>query len=213
MSSKQQILDAALRHMAARGADSASLRQIAEDVGIRKPSIMYHFASKDALRAAVLEDILARWSEVIPRLILATAANGLERFEALTRELVRFFSEDPNRARLVFREMMDRPEAMSAYVESYVQPWIKVISQHLGTGKSDGDVDPNVDSEAFVWVIVNAVIGNIALASALGASAMTDNQVKSTNARLTDELIRMARASLFNAHSNRILDPQEPSHA
>ena len=128
--------------MAARGADATSLRVIADEVGIRKPSIMYHFESKNALRKAVLEELLTRWSEVIPRLIVATAQNGLARFEALTRELIDFFSEDPDRARLIFREMMDRPTEMQTYLTSYVRPWIKVMYSATNAPSQVGGGDP-----------------------------------------------------------------------
>jgi TetR/AcrR family transcriptional regulator len=184
--------------MAARGADATSLRVIADEVGIRKPSIMYHFESKNALRKAVLEELLTRWSEVIPRLIVATAQNGLARFEALTRELIDFFSEDPDRARLIFREMMDRPTEMQTYLTSYVRPWIKVITEQIQTSSRDGDIDPNIDPDAFVWVMINAVIGNIALSSAFGEATLTNEQIRANNNRLTNELVRMARSSLFH---------------
>ena len=204
MSARQEILNAALRHMAARGADAASLRSIAEDVGIRKPSIMYHFASKDALRQAVLEELLGRWNDVIPRLILATTQDGVGRFEALTRELIDFFSEDPDRARLLFRELMDRPDEMQNYLQSYVRPWINVIAQQINSGIPIRDVNPEIDAEAFVWVMVNSVIGTIALSSRLGETALSDDRVKNANARLTTELVRMARSSLF--HPQHLVD-------
>ena len=198
MSAREQILRVALKQMAARGADATSLRVIADEVGIRKPSIMYHFENKNALRQAVLEELLTRWSEVIPKLIVATAQDGLARFEALTRELIDFFSEDPDRARLIFREMMDRPVEMQSYLTSYVRPWIKVITEQIQASSREGDINPNIDSDAFVWVMINAVIGNIALSSAFGDATLTHEQVRTNNNRLTRELVRMAKSSLFH---------------
>ena len=98
MSARDQILESATRLMAARGFEAMSLQAIADEVGIRKPSILYHFASKDALRGAVLDRLLAHWGVVLPRLLMASARDGAGRFEALMGELVAFFAADADRA-------------------------------------------------------------------------------------------------------------------
>ena len=82
----QQILAHATRLFAARGFVGASLRDIAIAVGIRKPSLLYHFNSKDELRRGVLENMLSHWNEVVPRLLKA-ATSGPEQFEAVATEM------------------------------------------------------------------------------------------------------------------------------
>ena len=86
----QQILAHATRLFAARGFVGASLRDIAKAVGIRKPSLLYHFNSKDELRRGVLEKMLAHWNEVVPRLLKA-ATSGHEQFQAVATETLEFF--------------------------------------------------------------------------------------------------------------------------
>lgn len=49
------LLEAAARHFAASGFESASMRDIARDAGMLAGSIYYHFSSKDELIAAVYE--------------------------------------------------------------------------------------------------------------------------------------------------------------
>ena len=86
MDAREQTLDAATRLFAAQGYGGTSLSAIADAVGIRKASLLYHFPSKDALHRAVLDQILEHWSQVLPRLLEAAA--GDDRFDALLHEVV-----------------------------------------------------------------------------------------------------------------------------
>jgi TetR/AcrR family transcriptional regulator len=209
VNARHEILKAALRQMAARGADSTSLQAIADEVGIKKPSILYHFDSKEGLRKAVVTEILVRWNEVLPRLFLTTVNDATGRFQSLAHELVSFFSEDPNRAKLIFRELLDRPKEMRAYLQEYVRPWIKMIASEVEKGRAAGRINAGIDPEAFVWVLINSVIANIAAASSISGA---DNVGDSENnvGRLMEEVLRTARASLFS-FTNTEDKPHKPS--
>lgn len=53
---RRQILDAAARLLRHRGYEAATVRAIATEVGIKAASIYHHFASKDAVVAAVVDE-------------------------------------------------------------------------------------------------------------------------------------------------------------
>lgn len=202
----QQILDHATRLFAARGFFGASLRDIARAVGIRKPSLLYHFPSKDELRRGVLEQMLAHWNEVVPKLLRA-ATSGQEQFEAVARETVEFFLADPDRARLLLREMLDRPEQMLPLVEAHVQPWSRIVCDYIRKGQQQGRVHPDVDPEAYVANMINLVVCGVAMqdtVAALAPGAETDK--KAAARRQVLELLRVARSSLF-------IDPENPDAA
>jgi len=183
--------------MAARGMDATSLQSIADDVGIRKPSILYHFPSKDALRQSVLEELLSRWNEVLPRLFMATTRDGVARFDAVMQELVGFFAEDPDRARLLMREQMDRPEELRAYLKEYVRPWMDVVADTIKKGQAAGNTRQDVDPQAYVLNIVHATIAIMATAGDTSVIVPPQTEGGSTLQRCARELIRMCRAGLF----------------
>src|SRR5262249_26834092 len=55
---KEEILEVATSLFAERGYDGTSMNDVAERVGMRKASLFYHFATKDALYEAVLDRLI-----------------------------------------------------------------------------------------------------------------------------------------------------------
>ncbi|MFK7991734.1 MAG: TetR/AcrR family transcriptional regulator [Sandaracinaceae bacterium] len=191
MDVRSNILDVATRRFAANGVDGTSLSAIAGDVGVRKPSLLYHFPSKDALHQAVLDGVLSRWNEVLPRLL--EAASGDDRFDALLDETVAFFLDDPDRARLVLREILDRPDAMRDRLAAAVQPWIRVIAGYVERAQAHGEVRGDVDPRAYVVHVIHMIVGGIAIADTLGVVLGGEDERQ----RLVTELKRLARVGLF----------------
>jgi AcrR family transcriptional regulator len=207
-----QIVEQATRLFAAHGFVGASLRDIAKAVGIRKPSLLYHFPSKDELRRRVLEQMLEHWNEAVPR-ILRAATSGSEQFDAIATETVQFFSVDPDRARLLLRELLDRPEEMAPLIELHVQPWATIVCDYIRKGQEQGRVHPEVDPEAYIVGVISLVLGTVALHASFGdllphhVAGVTNPDDESSDegrertstmsARLIDETLRAAKAALF----------------
>jgi AcrR family transcriptional regulator len=70
---RQRILDVALELFAEQGYEKTSLREIAERLDVTKAALYYHFASKEALLAGIVDslvepaDELVAWSQTQPR--------------------------------------------------------------------------------------------------------------------------------------------------
>lgn len=58
---KQEILEASLELFSVQGFEATSISQIAEAVGIRKASLYSHFASKQAILDALVEEVLEQY--------------------------------------------------------------------------------------------------------------------------------------------------------
>jgi AcrR family transcriptional regulator len=168
--------------------------------------VLHHFPSKEDLRRAVLEGILEHWRQVLPRLLLAATASH-DRFDAVFGELHRFFATDPDRARLVARELFDRPGDVKKMLRGAVRPWLGAIAAYIKEGQAHGRHWEDVDPEAYVVHILQLVVCATAAANVCraaidgegdGASAHgAARSTRETRVRYDKELARIARASLF----------------
>lgn len=191
----QRILEQATRLFAAHGFAGVSLADISRSVGIRKPSLLYHFQSKDTLRQAVLEQLLAHWNDVLPKL-LAAATSGSEQFDAVFAETVAFFVDDPDRARLILRELLDRPEQMQPLIETHVRPWATIVADYIKRGQEQGRLHFDAEPRAYVAHMTILILGSVATFECL--TALTpEGDAEVERERHIAELLRIAKTSLF----------------
>ncbi len=166
---------------------------MAEAVGIRKPSLLYHFSSKDVLRQAVLDEVLTHFKDELPKL-LAAARTGKDRFASGVGALIAFFQADPSRARIIVREMLDHPDLVRNLLQEHIRPWTGIVVDYIRMGQEAGQIRRDVDPESYVTELVSLVIGTVAFGdvarSMLPGEGVLSDQIT--------ELVRLARAALFN---------------
>jgi AcrR family transcriptional regulator len=191
----EQIRTAATQLFATLGYEGTSLQAIAERVGVTKQTLLYHYPSKDALRRAVLEQVFAHWRERLPQMLEAVTS-GHGRFEALTRELLRFFETDANRARLLARELLDNPDEMRRLLVDNLKPWVLLVAQYIREGQKTGIIHSDLDPEAYVLNVIMLVLSNATVRS-LAESVLGSEARSDAGARQMGELLRLTRTALF----------------
>ena len=139
---RRAILDAATELFADRGFDGVSVQEIADRAGTHKTTVLYHFATKDALHDAVLEEGLGRITDTMQEFLAGEFRR--ERVAYLLDQIHGFFAEHLALARLLQRELLD-PAATDAYMRYFVEPIYLPALAGFKRAMAEGtirDIDP-----------------------------------------------------------------------
>ncbi len=101
--SRRALVVAAREVFATEGFAGATLDAIARRLDIRKPSLLHHFPSKDALYAEAVATLLEELSVVFASAL--GPAPFPERLDALSEALTRYLAKCPEAAALLLREL------------------------------------------------------------------------------------------------------------
>src|SRR5216683_8130227 len=154
LTTRASILDAAIAEFAERGFEGASIRAIADRLGLQHPLITYHYRSKDILwRAAAehaFEQIRAGWDSSAPENSdLPPLARLREEYATLFRYTVAF----PEFHRFMRQEAFSNNPRLKWAAETVLAPLLgRLIPQIVAAQKAG--LLPAVDPILFHYMMV-----------------------------------------------------------
>ena len=158
------ILDAAEALFAERGFEATRLEDVAERVGIRRASIVYHFRDKRDLYDAVLASVFGDFRDR-----LAAALGGdrpwPERAEAAIAAWVDYVGARPSLARLLLREVANATPGAPPALLAHLGPFFELIERV--TAPLRGAPAPAIDPVHLASTIAGATVFFVAAMPAL----------------------------------------------
>lgn len=157
---RERIIDAALALFGAHGVAATSVQTVAAQAGMSKQALLHHFPSKELLRLGVYERISARLRDTLPSAAAELVSRSHDRYRALIEVSLAGFEANPELARFLVFELLERPDDVLAWLRSEGAPWLGlvrgVVDQH--EPQRDGDTEAHVAVLGTMMLMQSALV-------------------------------------------------------
>jgi AcrR family transcriptional regulator len=157
----ERILDVAEEVFADRGFEGATLRDVANRVGVRIPSLYNHFDSKESLYAAVLERGIGPLLQSLAESAVDRGSRGQP--EDIVRQTLELLAQRPNLPRLVLHETLGGGRHLRQMLHSWLGPLLAQANQLVAEGPAATRWNPD-QLPYLVLAMYNIVVGYFAMA-------------------------------------------------
>jgi len=161
-STRDLILDTALKAFAEKGFDGASTRSIANQAGVNQGLIPYYFGSKQALWREAVDRAFARLDDAMGNLDLRDGESPVAPIDKdaaaiVIRRYVDFVAAHPEFVCLMNEEGKRAGPRMEWLAERHVRPWLKGLEGLLSRVGQSSDRVSHVNPIHFSYIFLGAV--------------------------------------------------------
>ena len=181
MDTAQQILDTAEGLIQKRGFFGFSFQDIAEEIGIKKASIYYHFPAKAELGRAVIDRYRQRMRETTDAI---EQDGGIDHWQALTLYLepILTLGRIPDQACLcgvLGGEYLGLPEEMQEEISGFFSEHHRFLAGLLEKGREAGAFQFGGSAGGCAKLLFGAIEGGLLIKRTTGDTAYLDDIVNS----------------------------------
>ncbi|HUO70192.1 MAG TPA: helix-turn-helix domain-containing protein [Solirubrobacteraceae bacterium] len=153
------LLQTAAEVFAERGYADTTMAELIARSGLTKGAFYFHFASKEQLALAVIDEKQRQWLASVETAV-GNEPTALARLRALGPALVRLHREDPS-AFSVSRLARDlaRVPGAAALVRGHMRSWVALVAALIAHAQADGDLPGDIDPGDTAAVLVAAADG------------------------------------------------------
>jgi TetR/AcrR family transcriptional regulator len=196
LDTRDRVLQVAQQLFAERGYRGTSLRDIAKRIGIKAPSLLHHFPSKQQLYVAVL-DRMFQSIEDAANAIAWSKENRQERMRQAITDAIDFMVARPDFVRLLWMEMADESGVGRQVLKRRLPPLFSTAVNFIFRGQREGEFRAEVDPNHFMWSLNSITIGFFTTATMLKRLWGVNLLEPSVIEQRKHEVIDMVERTLF----------------
>jgi TetR/AcrR family transcriptional regulator len=200
---RDRVLQVAQVLFAERGYRGTSLRDIAKRIGIKAPSLLHHFPSKQQLYLAVLDKMFESLEDAANRIAWGRESPQ-ERMRQAVGNAIDFIASHPDFVRIMWKEMADESGIGRQVLKRRLPPLFSTAVNFIFRGQRDGEFRAEVDPLHFMWSLNSITIGYFTTAAMIRRLWSMNLLEPSMIERRKREVIDMVERTLFTTN------PQTP---
>jgi AcrR family transcriptional regulator len=152
----ERLLEAALAEFAAVGFGEAKLADIAARAGITRPSLLYHFRTKEELYETTVQRSFHKLAVALAEAMTGTSP-FVDRFRAMLQRYVDFVATEPAVARIVLRELLEGTGPGARILVEQVAPLVDTVERFVRI-QGQGSIKKGVPVRAAIMQISGDVL-------------------------------------------------------
>jgi AcrR family transcriptional regulator len=194
------ILNAAIAEFAERGFEGASIRVIADRLGLQHPLITYHYRNKDILWQAAAEHAFAQirseWDLSAPE---GSDLSALARLRQEYTTLFRYTVAFPEFHRFMRQESLMKNPRLKWVAEAVLAPLLGRLLPQIIEAQKQGLL-PAVDPILFHYMMVSLT----ATLSEFGPEMQVTSRLSCENPKVVEAYWRLVDEMIFGKESKRV---------
>lgn len=137
----RQVFDAAIRLFAEQGFGATSLQEVADSVGVSRPTLYYYFKTKDHFLQRLVGEVTTTGADAMGK-IAAQEGDPLLRIRLAVSALLRRRIEDPLKFRALDRCEGDLNDELADTHRTAKRTVLRLLTQMISDGQAVGAVQP-----------------------------------------------------------------------
>ena len=155
---RSQIVAAAMNLFSARGFRGVTTKDLAKACGVSEPVLYEHFADKNELYCAILEEASMDAKDIDLKIDEAFTGKlrPSEFFQALAEVILRFLEKHPNYSRLILFSALEGHSLAEIHFEHRMKPFYGMLIRRIRSDIAAGALrpcDPAVAARAFLGMV------------------------------------------------------------
>src|SRR5262245_40049564 len=196
---KQQIATVAADLFSAKGFNGVTTKEIAEQAGVSEAIIFRHFATKDDLYRAILDQKVRQGAERMTSNLRAAQLRKDDRafFGSLAFEMLESHDRDQTLMRLLLFSALEGHDLSDIFFSSTVRETRNLLRRYIKQRVTDGAfrrVDPVVAARAFVGMLLHHVQMR---------HIFKTEESRLSNRRIADRLVQLFLDGILRQRSQR----------
>jgi TetR/AcrR family transcriptional regulator len=164
LDTRERVLQVAQTLFAERGYRGTSLRDIARRIGIKAPSLLHHFPSKQQLYVAVLDRIFQGMEEAAGRLMVGRTSFQ-DRMRHAISDAIDFIVDHPEQMMLLWKEFSDESGFGRNVLKRRIPPLNAIEVNFVFQGQRGGEFRAELDPFNFVQSLHSITLGYFSTAA------------------------------------------------